>query len=61
MSACCLGLRTTGVVELAELTLTLANKAEEIFSQLDGLFLRVRLENCEAAHYLFILGEGTVG
>ena len=32
LSACCLGLRTTSVVELAELTLTLANKAEELFS-----------------------------
>src|SRR6516164_4608369 len=50
-----------GVIELAQLALTLADKAQEIFGQFDRLLFRVCLQDGEASHYLFGLREGTVG
>jgi len=56
-----LRLRAVGVVELAQLALTATDCVQELLDPLDGLFFGVRLNNGEPTHYLFRLGERTVG
>ena len=50
------------LVYLAKLALTImTGHLEEILDQFDGLFLRVRSKECEAADHFFGFGERTVG
>src|SRR5579872_91856 len=51
----------TGFIELPQLALAFSDNAEEFPRQVDGLLLGVSLEDCEAAHEFFGLGEWTVG
>src|SRR5262245_4072867 len=55
------GSRLRGLVELTKLTFTIASHFQEGLEELDGLLLRVRLQQSEAADHLSRLGEGTIG
>src|SRR5437879_1839900 len=58
-----LGVRTlVGLVYLAQLALTImTGYLHEFLDHFEGLFLGVRLKECEAADYFFGFGERTVG
>src|ERR1700680_2943001 len=54
-------LTAMGLVNLSQLTLAFSGYLKELAGQFDRLFLGVRLQNCETAHNLFGLCEGTIG
>src|SRR5690348_6811384 len=49
-----------GFKDLADLALAFTGHLEEVLSQFDRLFLRTRIQDCEACDHLLRFGEGSV-